>query len=174
MMAPHPAQAWHVNEGDPAYRQVAVSEIAGGSKRQWLLGSAISAVALRGAIDSALNAAGYLAPNSATAELRLRANLVRHDRPRFSFTTVVTTAIRYRATLHSTGVVLLDTLIQSTGRVPMSEAFIGTTRLRLANEAAIRANLACLFRVLGTTPGIATADSGQPSSANSSRPEVCR
>ena len=65
---------------------------------------------------------------------------MRLDRPSFGFTTTVTSVLGYRAIARGTGATRLHTTVEAKGSAGVSDAFLGTKRLRLAEEASIRAN----------------------------------
>jgi hypothetical protein len=85
-------------------------------------------------------AAGYLTDDSAAARIASSTNIVRLDRPSFGFTTTVTSVLGYRAIARGTGATRLHTTVEAKGSAGVSDAFLGTKRLRLAEEASIRAN----------------------------------
>jgi hypothetical protein len=132
---------------DDYYWRLAVTSVEGGRRTGALGRSEIGNEDLRSALEHSLRAAGYLADDSAAASIDLSASIVRLDRPSFGFTTTVTTVLRYRTVARETGAALLDTTVEARGS---SDAFLGIKRFRLAQEASIRANIACLLKVLRT------------------------
>jgi len=135
---------------DNNYRRLAVTSVEGGRRTAALGRSDIANEDLRPALEHSLRAAGYLADDSAAASIDLSASIVRLDRPSFAFTTTVTSVLRYRTIARETGVTLLDTTVEAKGSAGISDAFLGPKRLRLADEASIRANIECFLKVLRT------------------------
>jgi hypothetical protein len=135
---------------DGNYRRLAVTSVEGGRKTAALARSDIANDDLRPALERSLRAAGYLADDSTAASIDLSASIVRLDRPSFAFTTTVTSVLRYRTIARETGVTLLDTTVEAKGTARISDAFLATKRLLLADEASIRANIECFLKVLRT------------------------
>jgi hypothetical protein len=143
---PDSAMAAH----DNYYRRLAVASVEGGRRSAALERSDVANEDLRPALEHSLRAAGYLADDSAAASVDLSASIVRLDRPSFGFTTTVTSLLRYRTVARETGTTLLDTTVEAKGSAGVSDAVLGPNRLRLAEEASIRANIECFLKVLRT------------------------
>jgi hypothetical protein len=135
---------------DNYYRRLAVTSVEGGHKTAALERSDVSNEELRPALEHSLRAAGYLADDSAAASVDLSASIVRLDRPSFASTMTVTSVVRYRTVTRGTGAALLDATLEAKGSAGVSDAFLGPKRLRLAEEASIRANIECFLKVLRT------------------------
>jgi hypothetical protein len=146
-MALNPSPALAITAHDTDYRRLAVTSVEGGHRTTALGSSNVTNEDLRSALEHSLRATGYLADDSAAAGIDLSASIVRLDRPRFSYTTTVTSVVRYRTVARETGATLLDTTVEAKGS---SDAFLGIKRFRLAEEASIRANIACFLKVLRT------------------------
>lgn len=149
-MAVAPSPGLAITAHDNNYRRLAVTNVEGGRSTAALGRSDVANEDLRPALEHSLRAAGYLADDSAAASIDLSASIVRLDRPSFTFTTTVTSVLRYRTISRETGATLLDTTVEAKGSAGVSDAFLGTKRLRLAEEASIRANITCFLRVLRT------------------------
>ena len=135
---------------DDNYRRLAVTSVEGGRRTSALGSSNIANEDLRSALEHSLRAAAYLAEDSAAASIDLSASIVRMDRPSYFFTKTVTTVVRYRTVARETGATLLDTTVEAKGSAGVSDAFLGIKRLRLAEEASIRANIECFLKALRT------------------------
>lgn len=146
-MALNPSPALAITAHDTDYRRLAVTSVEGGRRTTALGSSNVANEDLRSALEHSLRATGYLADDSAAAGIDLSASIVRLDRPRFSYTTTVTSVVRYRTVARETGATLLDTTVEAKGS---SDAFLGIKRFRLAQEASIRANIECFLKVLRT------------------------
>jgi len=88
-----------------------------------------------------LKAANYLADQADQAKAEIVANLVELKRPMAGLDMSVTTQVRYSATDTATGSVVFDDTVGATGTAKFGDSLIGVERLRLANEAAIKANI---------------------------------
>jgi hypothetical protein len=146
-MAVNPSPKLAITAHDNAYRRLAVTSIEGGHRTTALGRSEVANDDLRTALVHSLRAAGYLADDSAAASIDVSASIVRLNWPRSVFTTTVTSVVSYRTVARETGATLLDTTVEAKGS---SNAFLGPTRLRLAEEASIRANIECFLKVLRT------------------------
>lgn len=85
------------------------------------------------------------------ARYALRANIVRLVKPLWGGTFTVELEVGWTLVDQSQGDrVLLRKAIASSGSATMADAFVGATRIRLAVEAAARANIELLLRELAT------------------------
>lgn len=119
---------------------VAVGPVAGGGETNPLWISDISADEFRGALQGSLSLAGLLAPGPAKYELR--ATLVQVDKPMFGFDMTTTTQILYKLQDTSTKTVLLEEKVTAAHTATVSDAFVGSARVKLANEGSARKNIA--------------------------------
>lgn len=157
---------------DNYYRRLAVTTVDGGRRTRSLGRSEIGNHDFRSALEHSLRAADYLADDSAAASVDLRASIVRLDRPSFSITTTVTTVVRYRTIARETRATLLDIAVEAKGSAGVSDAFLGPKRLRLAQEASIRANIECFLKVLRARAST-TKVRREAESAGAARSEKC-
>ena len=143
----------------PNSRRIAIVDVTGGGGLGWMGRPNVPNDALRSALEQSLIGLGYLADDSANAGVDLRVQLVRLERPWApSKVMEVTSVVRYAAVERGTRSTIFDSTFQTTARATSTDAAAGTTRLRIANEIAIRANIACFLagwqsRILGRTSG---------------------
>jgi hypothetical protein len=149
-MAVNPSPGLAITAHDDYYRRLAVTSVEGGRRAGVLGHSEIGNEDFCSALEHSLRAAGYLADDSAAASVDLSASIVRLDRPSFASTMTVTSVVRYRTVARETGATLLDTTVEAKGSAGVSNAFLGPKRLRLAEEASIRANIECFLKGLRT------------------------
>lgn len=86
--------------------------------------------------------------DDAAARYALAAHIVRLEKPLGGFTMTVTFEVGWSLVDRQGERVLLRKLIVSTGSASVSDAFVGATRIRLAVEAAARANVEQLLQAL--------------------------
>ena len=131
----------------PGGVEVAVS---GGRPTSELEGASISDDDFKAAVEASLVAARAFERVAAGASARyaLNASIVRLTRPLFGGTFTVEFEVAWTLTDRSRDLVLMRKGIATSGTATMSEAFAGAARLRLALEAASRANIQALLREL--------------------------
>ena len=83
---------------------------------------------------------------------RLDGVLLTLQRPYAGFAMTVTAQIAWRLTDSATGAVLLDQTLTSLGSASLDDAITNETRLRIADERAVRANLRMLVEALYALP----------------------
>ena len=127
--------------GQPGYKSFRVAGTQGGSGTNPLWMSNVSNEDFKTALEASLKATNYLAdePGQATAEVT--ASMMDLKRPMVGLDLSVTAQVRYSATEVNGGAIVFDYVVAATGTAKMSEAFMAVERLKLANEAAIRANI---------------------------------
>jgi len=129
----------------PFHKGIAVARVGGGEETQpWML-SRVANDDLRVALEAALARRGYLSDQGADAPYRLDAFLVDINPGPPAITLVLHAFIRYTLTRVADGTVLMDEVIDASFIATIDDAFYGVRRLQLANEGAIRANIAELI-----------------------------
>jgi uncharacterized lipoprotein YajG len=122
-------------------KAVGVVEVTGGRDTNPLWTSQISSDGFRRALEQSLESAGMLSKLSAGSEYQLTADLTRVDQPIMGFDMTVTATVRYSLIDSKTRKEVYGRVINIPYTATTSDAFIGSTRLRLANEGAIRENI---------------------------------
>ena len=127
---------------------IVVASADGGRETNPISRSQVSSDELKRALEMSLQRAGYLAPDSSRAGIAMRATLVSLGEPKGWLTFSVTSVVRYHAVNIPTGATMMDDTVVSVGKASLSDAFLGVTRVRLANEASIRGSLDTLLKRL--------------------------
>jgi len=126
--------------------------VAGGQQTSALDGPHIADPDFKSAIEASLTNARAFQPQASgsTARYALRANIVRLTKPMWGGTFTVELEVAWTLVDQQQNKVLLRKAITASGTATMAEAFAGATRIRLAVEAAARANIEQLLRELAT------------------------
>lgn len=128
-----------------------VESVDGGEKTRPLRKSEISPDDFRTRLEAILRDSGYLAPDSASARYTVAAKLVSVDQPAFAFEVTVTTKVRYdvrNTSTHET----VSMEITARGTAGAREAFLGSKRLKIANERSAAGNIRMLLGELQSLP----------------------
>lgn len=114
----------------------------GGSETSSVGASQISNAAIVESVSQTIRQSGLFAQVVAAAETnyRLEVHLVRLQQPMFGGTFTVQLEMNWRL-LDPAGNPVWQKAVISSGTATMGDAFVGVTRLRLANENALRANI---------------------------------
>jgi hypothetical protein len=117
--------------------QVFVRNVIGGQETNPLWTSQVDSKAFKAALESSLQAYGYKAANP-TAMYVVDVDLVDLKQPIMGFSFDVKSTAAYKI---SSGSVKESITVTATGTATASDAFIGTERLKLANEKSIKENI---------------------------------
>lgn len=135
----------------PSYRQsITVASVAGGPGASPLWTAAIDAAQFQAALGRTLQTAGLGGIDG--GRFRLDATLVKLERPFAGFGMTVEAVVAYRLTDTVTGAVIYDASLATPGTASLDDAIDNNTRLVLANERAVQANLRRLVEVLYALP----------------------
>lgn len=129
---------------------VAVHAVAGGSKTNPLWGSEVSVGEFRRALLRALKSAGLLSADGSSPRYQLDATLLNLEQPKSAQNPKVTCSVRYDLTDAATGKRVFGKTITTPFTAFFSDAPLPVTRLRIANEGAVRNNLGELLDELLT------------------------
>jgi len=121
------------------YKSITVANVSGGSETNPLFSSQVSTQDFKSALDGSLRNANYLADK--TGRFALTADLISLEQPFMGLNMTVRAAVDYKLKDQTSGRVLFDETIETPFTATMSDAFVGTERLRLANEGAIKRNI---------------------------------
>ena len=130
--------------------QVALDAVKGGEVTGRWWGSKVSNLVLSQALEDSLRSVGML-PMAAgsSARYQLRAQLLNLDQPVLGTDTTVYAAIQYSLVAKADGTLLYERAVRTAGTAGLGDALLSQTeRLRLANEAAVRTNIAIAVRDL--------------------------
>lgn len=139
-------------EFSPAYKHAESVSIAatGGSETSSAGASQISNAAIVESVAQTIRQSGLFAQVAAQgAPYRLEVHLVRLEQPMFGATFTVHLEMNWRL-LDAMGNPLWQKAVQSAGTATMGDAFVGVTRLRLANENALRLNIRDALTQIGS------------------------
>ena len=131
-----------ITQTNPALKNsVAVAEVTGGRDTNPMWTSQVSSDAFRRALEQSLESAGMFNKIVAGSKYQLTADLTRLDQPMMGFDMTVGSTVRYSLIEAQTRKEIYARVIQMSYTAKMSDAFVGSQRLRLANEGAVKANI---------------------------------
>lgn len=131
-----------ITQTNPALKNsVAVAEVTGGRDTNPMWTSQVSGDAFRRALEQSLESAGMFNKIFAGSKYQLTADLTRLDQPMIGLDMTVSSTVRYSLIETHTRKEIYARVIQISYTAKMSDAFIGTQRLKLANEGAVKANI---------------------------------
>ena len=128
-----------IDADSPLRGRIAVGSVGGGQETNALWTSEVSNADFAEALRRTLAVHTLLA--TGTGDYVLSAELREVKQPVFGFGMEVTSRIFYRLVEQKTSRPVFEREIAESYTAPFSSAFLGTTRLRLANEGSIRENL---------------------------------
>jgi hypothetical protein len=132
----------------PLLNAIAISKVGGGEKTNPLLRSKVGSNELEEALRLSLSQGGLLSTSDFAAPFRLEVFLIELKQPDRGYTLIVTSAMRYKLTRRSDDQVVYDDIITASYEATLGDAFVGTHRLKLANEGSIRTNIAVFLQHL--------------------------
>ena len=124
-------------------RAVTVTEL-GGDYTEVFKGQ-VSNAALSEALTQALSQSGMLADMN--AKYSVVPNLVHLKQPAIGLDMTVTAKVNY-IVKDASGRIVMDETLSTPHTVKMSDAFVGATRVRMANEGAVRENISAFIEKL--------------------------
>ena len=125
--------------------EISISSTTGGQETNPLWTSQISSAAFHAALQMSLSNQGLF---SETGEYQLSAQLTGIDQPFFGANFTVTTSIRYIIEDRRDNSILMDEVIVTPFTATFGDNFLGSERLRLANEGSARENISRLLERL--------------------------
>lgn len=126
--------------------------VTGGSETSSLGASKISNADFASAIETSIAKSGLFAKIAGrdAADYALSVQIVRLDQPFFGASFTVTIETTWRLVRRADGGVVWEKAVVTPYTATMGDALVGSTRLRLANEGAARANIESAIKQLGT------------------------
>lgn len=139
----------------PLRDNLAIKDVTGGKETNPMWKSNIGSSEFEQALEASLKQVGLLAPRQA-GKYALTAHLENVDQPFAGFSMTVTSTVNYVVTEKATGKDVFQKKIVSPFTAKVSDAFVGSERLRLANEGSIRENITQLIDELlkAQIPGV--------------------
>lgn len=124
---------------------LALRDVTGGKETNPMWVSNVSSSDFERALEASLRNAGVLAANRQSGHYLLTAHLEKLDQPLMGFSMTVTASVRYVLHERATGKTLFERTLVTPYTAGVGEAFIGSERLKLANEGAIRSSIGSLI-----------------------------
>ena len=130
---------------------LSVGAINGGAATDVLALSSVDNAALKASLSGSLRNLGYLTDDPAAAHYLVNADILELDRPIVAMDPVllavpidlsVTVRIRYHLTPAQGGAAAFETVVAATGTATANDAITPAGRVRKAEEAAVRTNIA--------------------------------
>lgn len=144
-------QAMTVNAGESSTKtneqlkgQIKVRNVTGGKDTNPLWTSQVDANGFKSALEQSIANAGYQGPANG-AKYFLDAELQDLNQPVFGFTMDVQSTVSYKLTSDGAS---QSIPVTAKGSASPSDAFVGSERLRLANERSIKENIKALLQRL--------------------------
>lgn len=151
------AQAAGTPFPQPFQHAMCVRNVTGGEKTNPLWASKVDNDGFRAALSSSLNNAGLNSSAADSCAFPIDANLLGLSQPSIGFSMTVTSHVNYKVYDKAGAPLVLET-IDAPYTAKVGDAFIGTERLRLANEGSIRMSIEKFFEKLRTSgPKVASA-----------------
>lgn len=132
-------------------KSIYVVQVLGGRESDPIFeGSKIDALSFRNAMILSLKKAGIflLSEDENNSDYALKALILAQDQPAFGFDMTVTLMVKYILNDNITKNEVWSKEIYASYTAKMGEAFAGATRLRKANEGAVRTSLKLLVQEL--------------------------
>lgn len=129
----------------PLRTNVAVRDVTGGKETNPMWVSNVGSSEFEQALEASLQDAGLLAPGKQAGKYMLVAHLENLDQPLGGFNMTVTATVSYSLVERATGKEVLNRRVSLPYTASFDSAFIGTERLRIANEGAVKVNIAKLI-----------------------------
>lgn len=127
---------------------VAVKEVTGGKETNPMWVSNVGSAQFEQALQESLRSVGLLSANRQAGRYELVAHLDKLDQPLFGLDMTVTAKVTYTLVERASGKTVMQKSFSTPYTAKMGDAFVGTERLRLANEGAVRQNIAQLIAEL--------------------------
>lgn len=125
-----------------------VKNVGGGSATNPMWTSQVSKEAFDAALKESLATAGYTSDVSSDGQYKIDADLVTLKQPLFGLTFDVVSTVNYR--IYKDGFEKLMP-VTATGTATTSDAFVAITRLKIANEKSMQANITEFIKQLAAT-----------------------
>lgn len=126
---------------------IGVAEVSGGHEINPLLGSEISDNSFREALEKSLQNSKLYQQNP-SANYLLNAKIMRFERPVIGFDFKATLTVNYKLINTKNNTTVYSKTITSSHTATVKDAFVGVTRLKLANEGAAKENFHLLIEDL--------------------------
>lgn len=132
----------------PLRTNIAVREVSGGKETNPMWISNVGNSEFEQALEASLRDAGLLSAGKQAGKYTLIAHLENVQQPMMGISMTVTATVSYSLVERATGKEVINRRISLPFTASFDSAFVGTERLRLANEGAVRVNIAKLIEEL--------------------------
>jgi hypothetical protein len=122
--------------------------VTGGKDTNPMWVSNVSSADFERALEASLKDAGLLSGNRQGSKYTLTADMKKLDQPLFGASMTVTATVKYTLVERATGKAVFERDVAVPFTAEWNAAFLGTERLKLANEGAIRSNITQLINDL--------------------------
>jgi hypothetical protein len=139
-------------QSSPLKSNVAIKDVTGGQETNPMWKSNVSSSEFDRALEASLRDAGLLSLNRQAGTHALTAHLQKLDQPFAGISMTVTATVQYALVERSSGKEVWSRTVATPFTAEWNSAFVGTERLRLANEGAVRENLKQLIDQLSQLP----------------------
>lgn len=144
-MVPYADQLLKMGPQQKIHHKIKNIQVTGGSDTNPLWTSQVSNTDFQAALYTALDQAKIL---NDVGNLNLKVRLVALDQPLFGIGMTIHASVEYVINDDNTDKTIFDEIVNSSYTAEMSDSLVGVTRLRLANEGAIRNNIELLIKRL--------------------------
>ncbi|HUX79348.1 MAG TPA: hypothetical protein VMW10_06360 [Alphaproteobacteria bacterium] len=131
----------------PYFNNISILPVTGGSETHPLWTSQVASEDFQSALESTLSSAKLLG-SPEDAQYQLAATILALDQPLIGFNMTVDMTVDYLLKDKRTGKIVFGEKINSSYTGTMGDAFVGTTRLRITNEGAVRQNFDLFLKKL--------------------------
>ena len=132
----------------PLRDNVAVTEVTGGKETNPMCMSNVSSGEFERALETSLRDVGLLSNGKQAGKYVLVANMEKLDQPFIGISMTVTASVQYTVIDRASRKEIFSRTIAIPYTASFGDAFLGTERLKMANEGAIRVNIAALINEL--------------------------
>lgn len=129
----------------PLRNNVAIHDVTGGQDTNPMWKSNVGSSEFSQALEESLRTVGLLSTNRQAGSHTLTVHLQNVEQPFVGFDMTVTASVNYSVAERKTGKEILNKTIAAPYTAKFSDSLLGAERLKLANEGAIRVNIAQLI-----------------------------
>ncbi|OWQ84710.1 hypothetical protein CDN99_23535 [Roseateles aquatilis] len=127
---------------------IGIKDVTGGKETNPMWVSNVSSADFERALEASLKDAGLLSGNRQGSKYVLVAHLAKLEQPFMGASMTVTATVRYSLIDRATNKTVFERDVATPYTAAFSDAFVGTERLKLANEGAVRTNITQLINDL--------------------------
>lgn len=125
----------------PMRNNIAVRDVSGGKETNPMWKSNVGNSEFEQALENSLRDAGLLSAGKQAGKYMLTAHMEKVDQPMLGASMTVTVTVNYSLVERASGKEILNRTVNLPYTAAWNSSFIGTERLRLANEGAIKVNI---------------------------------